>query len=1041
MVENIISYSIKNRFLILFFTFILTIGSFWAVKNTNLDALPDLSPVQVIVQVEWNGQSPKTIEEQISYPLISNLMSLPNIDTVRAMSSFSNAMIYIIFKDGTDIYDSRSRILEQLSTLQGTFPQGSTVKLGPDATGVGWAYQYALKSNNKSLEELRTLQDYYYKFALLGVDGVSEIATVGGYIKNYEITLNQDKLVQYNLDIQNIKNSIQSNNKDVGGGIILENGFEHIITARGYLKSVYDIENITIQTSNNIPLKLKDIATVNVTSTPRRGMADLNAEGETVGGIVIVRYGENPYSVIQAVKEKLKTLNVPDVEVVEVYDRTSLIDKAIDTLKNTLMEESIIVMIVAGLFLFHFRSALIIIITLPLTVLISFLLMKFLDIGSNIMSLGGIAIAIGAMVDATIVMVENAHKNLQGKDNLTNQERVDIIIKSSKQVGRPIFFALILVVVSFLPIFALSGQEGRLFTPLAFTKTFAMLVGAILSITIVPILMIFLIKGKILREEKNFINRFFINIYSPFLRLALKLKYLVITIFLGTLIFAYFVYEKQKWEFMPMMNEQTFMYMPVTPYGIGIDLAKELAQKTNEVIKSFPEVENSFAKVGRADSATDPAPLAMIETIITFKPQEQWREGMTYKKLMEEMDKKLQVQGLINSWTYPIRGRIDMLLTGIRTPLGIKLYGNDNKTLEDVSIKIEQILKKYEGTLSVSADKANSGYYLNIKIDEEMISRYNITKDDVLQTISLGVEGTQISTFLDKLERYPITLRYESTQREDITTLENLLIKTNLGFQPIRLFANLEYEEQASVIKSEKGLNVNFVYITPKEGFSTKQYKDETNELLKELELPSGYYFEWAGQSVYLESAMQKLFYIIPITFMIIFVLIYLALKDMTYTLIIFFTLPFAITGGIFYMEYLDFNFSIAVIVGFLALLGVAAETSIVMLIYLNEAIQELRQKNEEYSKEMFIESIYKGAVLRLRPKLMTLFTLLGGLMPIMYIDGVGSEVMQRIAAPMIGGMVSSTFLTLIVIPVIFYIVMFKRNNVSKHLLNNKDIK
>ncbi|NCB13101.1 MAG: efflux RND transporter permease subunit, partial [Erysipelotrichia bacterium] len=696
----------------------------------------------------------------------------------------------------TDIYDSRSRILEQLSTLQGTFPQGSTVKLGPDATGVGWAYQYALKSNNKSLEELRTLQDYYYKFALLGVDGVSEIATVGGYIKNYEITLNQDKLVQYNLDIQNIKNSIQSNNKDIGGGVILENGFEHIITARGYLKSVYDIENITIQTSNNIPLKLKDIATVNVTSTPRRGMADLNGEGETVGGIVIVRYGENPYSVIQAVKEKLKTLNVPDVEVVEVYDRTSLIDKAIDTLKNTLIEESIIVMIVAGLFLFHFRSALIIIITLPLTVLISFLLMKFLDIGSNIMSLGGIAIAIGAMVDATIVMVENAHKNLQGKDNLTNQERVDIIIKSSKQVGRPIFFALILVVVSFLPIFALSGQEGRLFTPLAFTKTFAMLVGAILSITIVPILMIFLIKDKILSEEKNFINRFFINIYSPFLRLALKLKYLVITIFLGTLIFAYFVYEKQKWEFMPMMNEQTFMYMPVTPYGIGIDLAKELAQKTNEVIKSFPEVENSFAKVGRADSATDPAPLAMIETIITFKPQEQWREGMTYKKLMEEMDKKLQVQGLINSWTYPIRGRIDMLLTGIRTPLGIKLYGNDNKTLEDVSIKMEEILKKYEGTLSVSADKANSGYYLNIKIDEEMISRYNITKDDVLQTISLGVEGTQISTFLDKLERYPITLRYESNQREDITTLENLLIKTNLGFKPLRLFANLEYEEQ-----------------------------------------------------------------------------------------------------------------------------------------------------------------------------------------------------------------------------------------------------
>ncbi|MCG3718499.1 efflux RND transporter permease subunit, partial [Aliarcobacter butzleri] len=681
MIENIISYSVKNKFIILFVVFILTLSSIWAVKNTSLDALPDLSPAQVIIQVEWDGQSPKTIEEQISYPLISNLMSLPNIETVRAMSSFSNAMIYIIFKDGTNLYDARSRILEQLSTLQGTFPSGSSVQLGVDATGVGWAYEYALKSKTKSLEELRTLQDYFYKFGLLGVDGVSEIATIGGFIKNYEITLNQDKLVQYDLNIEDIKKIIEANNDDKGGRIVLENGYEYIITARGYLKSVVDIENITIQTENNIPLKIKDIATVNITSENRRGMVDLNGEGETVGGIVVVRFGENPYKVIKAVKEKLKTLNVPDVEIVEVYDRTSLIDKAIDTLKRTLIEESIIVMIVAGLFLFHFRSALIIIITLPITVLISFLLMKLFGIGSNIMSLGGIAIAIGAMVDATIVMVENAHKHLQGKDNLTNEERTSIIIKSAKQVGRPIFFALLLVVVSFLPIFALTGQEGKLFSPLAFTKSFAMMFGAILSITIVPILMIFLIRGKILKEDNNILNRFFINLYSPLLHFALRFKYFVVAIFFVTLLLAVTIYQKQKWEFMPMMNEQTFMYMPVTPYGIGIDLAKELAQKTNMVIKSFPEVETSFAKVGRALSATDPAPLSMIETIITFKPENEWREGMTYKKLMEEMDKKLQVNGLINSWTYPIRGRIDMLMTGIRTPLGIKLYGNDAKIL------------------------------------------------------------------------------------------------------------------------------------------------------------------------------------------------------------------------------------------------------------------------------------------------------------------------------------------------------------------------
>ena len=1032
MVESIISYSIRNKFLVLFSIFVLTIASFWAVKNTNLDALPDLSPPQVIIQVEWSGQSPKTIEEQISYPLISNLMSLPNIETVRAMTSFSTAMIYIIFKDNTDIYDSRSRVLEQLSTLQGTFPEGSTVQLGPDATGVGWAYEYALKSNTKSLDELRTLQDYYFKYALLGVDGVSEIASIGGYVKNYEITLNQDKLVQYDLNINEIKEKIVANNSDNGGRIILENGYEQIITARGYLKSLSDIENITIKNENNIPLKIKDIAEVNITSKDRRGMVDLNGEGETVGGIVIVRFGQNPYAVIKAVKEKLATLKVPDVEVVEVYDRTSLIDKAIDTLKGTLIEESIIVAIIATLFLFHFRSALIIIITLPITVLISFLLMKAFGIGSNIMSLGGIAIAIGAMVDATIVMVENAHKYLQGKENISKEERVEIIVKSAKQVGRPIFFALVLVVVSFFPIFALTGQEGRLFTPLAFTKSFAMMTGAILSITLVPILMIYLIRGKIMAEDKNILNRFFINLYSPFLKMALKLRYLIVAIFIGTLIFSYFVYKKQNWEFMPMMNEQTFMYMPVTPYGIGIDMAKELAQKTDQIIKSFPEVETVFAKVGRALSATDPAPLAMIETIITFKPQKEWREGMTYKKLMEEMNEKLQVQGLINSWTYPIRGRIDMLLTGIRTPLGIKLYGNDHKVLEETAKKIEQKLKAYSGTLSVASDKVNSGYYLNIQTNDEMISRYGINKNDILETINLGVGGAQISTFLDKLERYPITLRYEANQREDLTTLENLQIKTDLGFQPLRLFANLKYEEGPSVISSEKALNVSFVYITPKDSVSTKQYKDEANELLKDIELPSGYYFEWSGQSEYLESAIEKLIYIIPLTFMIIFVLIYLALKNMTYTLIIFFTLPFALSGGIIYLDYLNFNISIAVVVGFLALLGVAAETSIVMLVYLNEAMIELKQSCLNITKEEIAKAIYKGAVLRLRPKLMTLFTILGGLIPIMYIHGVGSEVMQRIAAPMIGGMVTSTFLTLIIIPSIFYMINI-RKNISTH--------
>ncbi|QNM88108.1 efflux RND transporter permease subunit [Aliarcobacter cryaerophilus] len=1026
MVEKIIDLSVKNRFIVIFITLLLAFGSIYAIKNTSLDAIPDLSANQVIIEVEWSNQSAKTIEEQISYPLISNLMSLPKIETIRAMSSFSTSMIYVIFKDGVDLYDARSRILEQLSTLQGTFPALAKVKLGPDASGVGWAYEYALKSKNRSLDELRTLQDYFYRFALLGVDGVSEVASVGGFVRNYEITLNQDRLIQYDLGIEEIKDAITKNNNDSGARVILENGYEQIISARAYLKSKKDIENITIKTQNNIPLKIKDIAEVNLTSNDRRGIAELNGEGEVVGGIVVTRYGVDVHSVIKNVKAKLNSLNVDDVEIVEVYDRTSLIDAAIDTLKRTLIEESIIVMLIVAIFLFHFRSALIIIITLPLTVMISFLLMKLFNIGSNIMSLGGIAIAIGAMVDATIVMVENAHKHLQGKENITKEERIEIILSSAKQVGRPIFFALLLVVVSFLPIFALSGQEGKLFSPLAFTKTFAMLCGAILSITLVPILMIYFIKGKIIQEDKNILNSFFIKIYSPILRLSLKLKYLVVTIFFIIIIFALYTYSKQKWEFMPTLNEATFMYMPVTPYGIGADLARELTQKTNMVIKSFPEVQNTFAKAGRAATATDPAPLAMIETIITFKPQSQWREGMTYKKLIDEMDKKLQIPGLINTWTYPIKGRIDMLLTGIRTPLGIKLYGKDLEVLQEESSKIENILKKYEGSMSVSADKINQGYYLNIKIDDEAISRYNISKNTILETLSIGVGAEQLTLFLDNLERYPISLRYESKDREDIRALENLQIKTNLGFKPLKTFATLSYEESPSIIQSEKALKVAYVYISPKSDFSIQQYKDDANKLLKDLKLPDGYYFEWSGQSEFLQQAMSKLSFIIPIVLMFIFILIYLALKNLKYTLIIFCTLPFALSGGVFYIEYLGFNISIAVIVGFMALLGVAAETSIVMMLYLDEAYKNIKEKRDYALKE----AIYHGAVLRLRPKLMTLFAILGGLIPIMYINSIGSEVMQRVAAPMIGGMLSSTILTLIIIPAIFYLVILKKDKI-----------
>jgi len=632
------------------------------------------------------------------------------------------------------------------------------------------------------------------------------------------------------------------------------------------------------------------------------------------------------------------------------------------------------------------------------------------------------------MVDATIVMVENAHKYLHKlvleKGEVSNEDRVKVIVKAAKQVGRPIFFALILVVVSFLPIFALSGQEGKLFTPLAFTKTFAMLSGAFLSITVVPILMIFFIKGKIIPENRNWINRFFTFLYVPLLKFSLKVRYLVILGFVASIVLTYPLYKKQNWEFMPMMNEQTFMYMPVTPYGIGIDFAKELTQKTDKIIKSFPEVDTVFGKAGRADTATDPAPLAMIETIIQFKPQSEWREGMTYKRLMNEMDEKLRVEGLINSWTYPIRGRIDMLLTGIRTPLGIKLYGNDHNLLESTAIEIEKRLKEFDKTLSVSTDKINSGYYLMIDVNDELLSRYGITKNDILDTVGYAVGGAKVTTMLKGLERYPITLRLEGEQREDLTTLKRVQVKTKLGFFPLETFANLHYKEGPSVIKSEKGMNVNFVYITPKQGISTKQYKDEALKFLEDLKLPDGFYYEWAGQSEYLESAMERLAYIIPVTLVVIFLLIFFAFGgNLIYTSIIFFTLPFALTGGIWYLDFLDFNISIAVIVGFLALLGIAAETSIVMMVYLDEAMKELKAKGETFTNEHIYDAVYHGAALRLRPKLMTLFAITAGLIPIMYIHGVGSEVMQRIAAPMIGGMATSAVLTLVVIPAIFYVL------------------
>ncbi len=1032
MVDKLILFSIKNRFLVILFCIGLFFASFYALKNTPLDALPDLSPPQAIIQVSWPGQSPEIIEDQGTYPLVSQFLSIADIETVRGYSTYENALIYIIFKEGTDLYWARSRVLEQLSVVQSQLPASMKVSLGPDASGVGWAYEYALSSQTKNLAELRTIQDYHYKYALMGVDGVSEVASIGGFIPSYQVSVNNDNLVRYGLSINDVAKVLKANNNDTGGRIIIENGFEWMVQAKGYVQDINEIRNLVVAQKEGVQVTIGDIGRVELIPAPRRGMADLNGEGEVVGGIVLLRYGEDVYGAIERISAKMQELKIEGVEVTTVYDRSGLIDKAIDTLQKTLIEESIIVVFIIGLFLLHLRSSLIVLIVLPLTVGSTFLWMYLFEINSNIMSLGGIAIAIGTIVDASIVMIENAHKFLYRFESLhgreaDSKERIEILIKSSQLVGRPIFFALALIVVSFLPIFSLSNQEGLLFTPLAFTKTFAMASGALLSVTLVPALMVVFIRGKLPLENANPINRFFIGVYRPILVYGLKLRYLVLILLLFSLGMLYPLYKGLSWEFMPMLNEQTYMYMPVTPYGISIDQSKALTQKTDKILKSFPEVDQVFGKGGRANTATDPAPLGMIETIITFKDVSQWREGMSYTKLKQEMNDALQIPGLINSWTYPIRGRIDMLLSGIRTPLGIKLYGESPEGLQKYANAIETKLRHFKMTSTVSADQAGTGYYLDIDINEEALQRYGMKKDALLDYTSLAIGGMQVSTMYKGLERYPITLRLDEHERRSLQSIKDLQIKTALGFVPLSTFAKVAYRQSASVIKSETAKPVTFVYITPKENISTQEYKEAAQMLLNEVSLPAGYHIEWAGESEYLDSALSKIAWITPIVLVSIFVLIYFALKEMVPTLIVCMTLPFALLGGVIYLYLLDFAMSVAVIVGFLALLGIAAETAIVMIVYLQEAINEAKEQyGEAFTLQRLNEAIHEGALKRLRPKLMTVFSIIAGLTPIMYSSGVGSEVMQRIAAPMLGGVITSAILSLVIIPILYELWMRK---------------
>ncbi len=1025
MLERIIEWSVNNRFLVILTVLFLIFAGTIAMVNIPLDAIPDLSDVQVIIYTEFPGQAPQVVEDQVTYPLTTAMLSVPFAKVVRGYSFFGFSFVYIIFEDGTDLYWARSRVLEYLNYVSKRLPAGVTPTLGPDATGVGWVYEYILKSDRHDLAQLRSIQDWYLRYELAAVPGVAEVASIGGFVKQYQVEVDPNKLLMYNIPLQRVKMAIKRSNNDVGGRLIEMSETEYMVRGLGYIQSIQDLENIPLGVDQNgTPILLKSVANIQLGPELRRGLADFNGEGEVVGGVIVMRFGENALKTIHLVEEKLEELKkgLPEgVEIVPVYNRAALIERAIDNLKEKLIEESIVVAIVSIIFLLHFRSAFVAIFTLPVGILISFLVMYYQGINANIMSLGGIAIAIGAMVDAAIVMIENAHKHIERDGH--KKDHWQIIIDASKEVGPALFFSLLIITLSFMPVFALQAQEGRLFKPLAYTKTYAMAASALLSITIVPILMGYLIRGKIIPEERNPINRILIKLYHPLIRMVLRFKWTTIAAAIVVLVISIWPLEKIGSEFMPPLNEGDLLYMPTTDPGISITKAKEILQQTDKIIKSFPEVATVFGKIGRAESATDPAPLSMIETTITLKPKEQWRPGMTIDKLVEELDKAIQFPGLTNAWTMPIKTRIDMLSTGIKTPVGIKLMGEDLSVLSDLAEQIAIVLRDVPGTLSVFPEKTVGGNYFDFKIDRAEAARYGLTVGDVQDVIMSAIGGMNVTYTVEGLERYPVNVRYTRELRDNITELERVLISTPTGAQiPIGQVAKIDIHKGPPVIKSENSRRTAWLYVDLRDidvGTYVAMAKKVVDEKIK---LPPGYSMVWSGQYEYMQRAKKRLQFVVPVTLMIIFVLLYLNFKSIAESLVVMLSLPFSLVGGIWLMYLLDYNFSVAVGVGFIALAGVAAETGVVMLIYLDHAYENRLMHGKMRSLKDLYSAIIEGAVERVRPKMMTVTAIMAGLLPIMWGTGTGSEVMRRIAAPMVGGMISSTILTLLVIPALYYI-------------------
>jgi Cu(I)/Ag(I) efflux system membrane protein CusA/SilA len=1024
MLDRIIEGSIRNKFLVVLAMFFLAAWGIWAMTRMPLDAIPDLSDVQVIVFTEYSGQGPRIVEEQVTYPLTTAMLAVPKAKVVRGYSFFGLSFVYIIFEDGTDIYWARSRVLEYLNYVSKRLPPGVTPTLGSDATGVGWVYEYALvdRTGRHDLAQLRSIQDWFLRYELTAVDGVSEVASIGGYVKQYQVVVHPEKLAAYGIPIQKVRMAVQRSNNDVGGRLVEMAETEFMVRGLGYIKSPEDLRNIPLTSDRGTAVFLRDVADIRTGPELRRGIADLNGEGDVAGGVVVMRYGENALQTIRNVKEKLSALKTglpQGVEIVPVYDRSGLIERSIKTLKEKLLEESAVVAIVCVIFLLHFRSAFVAILTLPLAVLMSFIVMYYQGLNANIMSLGGIAIAIGAMVDAAIIMIENMHKHMEHDGGRLGHW--ELVVKASKEVGPTLFYSLLVITVSFLPVFTLEAQEGRLFKPLAFTKTYSMAAAALLSVTIVPVWMGFFIRGKILPEGRNPINRFLIRAYHPVLDLALKSKKTVIAGAAVLVAATALPLMRAGSEFMPPLYEGDMLYMPTTFPGISITKAKELLQQTDRIIRTFPEVKEVFGKIGRAETATDPAPLSMLETTIMLKPETEWRPGMTHEKLVEELNAAIRFPGLTNAWTMPIKTRIDMLATGIKTPVGIKIMGDDLDTLVQLGEQVESAVRGVDGTLSAFSERITGGNYFDYDIRRREAARYGLTVADVQDVIVSALGGMNVTQTVEGLERYPVNVRYPEELRDNVEAMKRVLVPAPGGAQvPLGQLADVSIHKGPASIKSENSRRTVWVYVDIR-GVDVGSYVKKAQEAVgKSVKLPAGYSLVWSGQFEYMQRAEKRLLVVIPLTLFLVFLIIYLNTKSLAKTAVVLLAVPFSLVGAFWLIYLLGYHLSVAVWVGIIALAGLDAETGVVMLLYLDVAYEKMRQKGLMNTMGDLKEAIFDGAVKRIRPKIMTVSVIIAGLLPIMWSTGTGSDVMKRIAAPMVGGVVTSALMELLVYPVVY---------------------